>query len=163
MVPLPFFLETALSGPLQKIATSLSTQVLQFLGQPAFAEGNEILFGKARLQVAPACSGLRLFVGIVAIAYVYVVTVRRAWWEKAILFAALVPVAMVANAVRISAAALLSQYGLMTHRTADQFAGVVIMLPLAFFLFALVLWYLGKLIPQVEVMDMTAVVKHSRL
>jgi len=159
MIQLPFGIETALSYPLQRTATNLSCWILQLIGQPAFAVGNEILLGEHRLEVAQACSGLKLFMSITAMAYVYVVVVRRTWWEKTILFASLVPIAVVANSVRISAAGLLIQYGLMAHEAADKFAGLVIMLPLAFVLFAFILWYLGKLIKVEEVMDISAIVR----
>jgi len=55
---------------------------LQFLGQPAIAEGNVIYLGDNVLEIAQACSGLRIFIGIGALAYAYVVIVRRTWWEK---------------------------------------------------------------------------------
>jgi exosortase len=162
-IQLPFGIETALSFPLQRMATELTCWMLQLLGQPAFAAGNEILLGDHRLEVAQACSGLKLFMSITAMAYVYVIVVRRTWWEKAILFASLVPIAIVSNAVRITSAGLLIQYGLMSHQTADKFAGVAIMLPLAFVLFALVLWYLGKLIRVEEIMDMSSIVREVQV
>ena len=81
-VPLPFRAERAFSLPLQRVATELSCWILQMLGQPALAVGNTIVLGDLRLEVQQACSGLRIFVGIAALAYVYVVLVRPAWWEK---------------------------------------------------------------------------------
>ena len=44
MVPLPATLETLLSGPLQTIATQMSTWTLECLGQPALAEGTKEIF-----------------------------------------------------------------------------------------------------------------------
>src|SRR4029434_1076694 len=79
MVPLPFGWETMASLPLQKIATKLSCYALQLLGQPAFAEGNVILLGEHQLEVAQACSGLRLFISVLAVAYGYVAPLRRGW------------------------------------------------------------------------------------
>src|SRR5439155_15879127 len=43
MLPLPYRLETALSHPLQRVATVASTYALQTLGFPAVAEGNVIV------------------------------------------------------------------------------------------------------------------------
>src|SRR5262249_28968354 len=85
MVPLPFRIEGELSAPLQRIATKLSTTALQTLGQPAFDEGNVILLGEERLEVAQACSGLRLFMSVIALTYAYVTIIRRPWWEKVLL------------------------------------------------------------------------------
>src|SRR5207245_11693129 len=93
MIPLPFGIETAMSAPLQRVATRLTSFTLQTLGHSAFAEGNVILLGDQKLEVAQACSGLRLFMTIVAMAYVYIVLVRRTWLEKGILLAAIAPIA----------------------------------------------------------------------
>ena len=109
MVCLPFRLELALSLPLQTIATRLSCWVLQMLGQPALAEGHTIYLGEHTLEVEQACSGMRIFVGIAALAYAYVVIVRRTWWEKSLLLASVVPIALIANATRVVTTGLLYQ------------------------------------------------------
>ena len=154
MVPLPFRMEHALSRPLQHAATSASGWILQCLGQPALAEGNVLLIGNLRMEVEQACSGLRIFVGIVALAYVYIIIVHRAWWEKAILLASIVPVALVANVTRIVVTALLTQRfdGPGVHERIHDFAGYV-MIPYAAALFALVLWYLGALVQTGDLAD----------
>jgi exosortase len=138
--------------------------MLQLLGQPAFSEGNVILLGNHELEVAQACSGLRLFASVIALAYAYLVLVRRAWWEKVILLFAVGPIAVVSNAVRIVMTGLLFQFttGEMAHRFSHDFAGWV-MIPLAAALFGLVLWYLGKLFNEEEVLDMSAYMRDVRV
>jgi exosortase len=162
MVPLPFGWETMLSLPLQKVATKLSCFGLQLLGQPAFADGNVIQLGEHELEVAQACSGLRLFVSVVALAYAYVILVRRTIWEKAILILSLVPIAILANAIRIVVTGLLFQYtsGETAHKFAHDFSGWA-MIPLAAAMFWCVLWYLGRLIREEEVMEMSTLVRES--
>ena len=165
MVPLPFSLENNLSGPLQRIATLLSTQTLQFLGQPGFAEGNVIVLGDQRLEVAQACSGLRLFVGIVALTYAYVVVLRRPLWEKAALIAAAPLIAIVSNAARIVVTGLLYRQLLPGPAAAAWIhdgAGWA-MIALAAVLFWLWLRYLKLLVQEEEVMDMMAVVRQCRV
>lgn len=164
MVPLPFSIEYELSGPLQRIATVASTATLQFLGQPAFAEGNRILLGDLTpLEVAQACSGLRLFVGIVALTYVYVAMIRRPWWEKLILIAAAAPIAIAANVARIVATGLLYQVVPVTsHEVIHDYAGLAMAL-FAALLFSLLLWYLRLLVKEEQVMDMAEVVKQCRV
>ena len=66
--------------------------------------------GEHPLEVEQACSGLRIFIGIGALAFAYVVIVRRAWWEKAVLLLSVVPIALIANATRVVATGLLYQY-----------------------------------------------------
>jgi len=163
MVPLPFRLDTALSRPLQYAATHASCWILQCLGQPALAENNIILLGDMRLEVEQACSGLRIFVGIVALAFVYFVLVRRAWWEKAILVLGIVPVALAANVTRIVGTSLLFQRfgGADAHEIIHNVAGYV-MIPYAAALFALLLWYVGALVQTVSIVNVGDVVKRQR-
>src|SRR5215469_12080428 len=62
MIPLPYQVAVAMAGPLQQIATTASTFLLQTLGMPAVAEGNVILLNEASLNIVEACSGLRMLV-----------------------------------------------------------------------------------------------------
>jgi exosortase len=166
MIPLPFALESVLSSPLQRIATLLSTDLLQFCGQPAFPEGNTIVLGELHLEVHQACSGLRLFVGIAFVAYGFVVLLARNLWEKLILLAAVGPVAVLSNAARIAATALLLQLpwfsSAPSQRLAHDVAGWLTAL-MAIGMFVLLLIYLSLLVKEEEVMDMAAIVRQSRL
>jgi exosortase len=110
MVPLPFRAETWLSGPLQRIATLLSSWALQLLGQPAFAEGNTIYLGMTQIEVEHACSGLRMLVMITALVAACAILVCRNWPERLFLVLCIVPVSMFANCVRIVATGLAYQY-----------------------------------------------------
>ncbi len=162
MVCLPFRLELALSLPLQTIATRLSCWVLQMLGQPALAEGHTIYLGEHTLEVEQACSGMRIFVGIAALAYAYVVIVRRTWWEKSLLLASVVPIALIANATRVVTTGLL--YQLVSGAAAKKFSHDIAgwgMILYAAGLFALVLWYLGKLAPEVKPVEMDTIVRRG--
>lgn len=151
MVRLPFRMEDWLSVPLQRIATKLSCFALQLLGLPALYEGNVIFLGDQRLFVEEACSGMRIFIGILALAFAYLVLVRRTWWERLLLLAAVLPVAIVANVTRIVVTALLYQWVStdVGHKFAHDWAGFAT-IPLAAALFGLVLWYISKLFPHVE-------------
>ena len=136
--------------------------MLQMLGQPALAEGHTIHLGEHQLEVEQACSGLRIFIGIGALAFAYVVIVRRAWWEKAVLLLSVVPIALIANATRVVATGLLYQYvsGEAARKFSHDAAGWVMIL-FAAGLFALVLWYLGKLVREVEPVEMDGVVRRG--
>jgi exosortase len=163
MVPLPYGMERWLSLPLQRIATELSCWVLHCLGQPALAEGNTIWLNDFHLEVERACSGLRIFVGIMALAFVYLVLIRRTWWERTFLILSVIPVALIANATRIVVTALLYQFvsGEAAHKFAHDLAGWV-MIPYAAVLFALVLWYLGRLFGEEEEMDVGAIFRQEK-
>jgi len=154
MVPLPFRAAGALSMPLQKIATKVSTWTLQSLGQPALAEGNVIRIGDVRLEVAQACSGLSIFLSIVALAFAYAVLVKRPWWTKMLLFASVLPIALIANAVRVMMTGFAYVYidGEKGRHLAHDVAGWMV-IPLAAALMGFFLWYLGRLIVEVRQVD----------
>jgi len=157
MVRLPFRVELALSLALQPIVTQLSCWMLQMLGQPALAEGNTIYLGDHALVVTPACSGLRVFIGIGALAIAYVVIVRRAWWERSVLLLSVIPIALIANVTRVVATDLLYQY--FSSEAARRFTHDAAGLVTIFFaagLFALVDWYLRKLIRKLEPVETEA-------
>ena len=163
MVPLPFRCERWLSLPLQGIATKLSCWILQALGQPALPEGHTIILGNNQLEIEQACSGLRIFVGIVALAFAFAIVTRRAWWEKALLLLSAIPVALLANAVRIVATGLLFQY--MSDNAARKFshdAAGWVMILFAAGLFGLVLLYMSRLVREVEWVAVSDVVRRQR-
>jgi exosortase len=154
MVPLPYRVEGWLSLPLQSVATHLSVWSLQCLGQPAIAEGHTIHLGAHRLEVEQACSGLRMLVGTVALAVAYTIIFRKTWWERVLLFASVIPIALAANIIRIAATGLLYRYvsGDAGKKFTHDFAGWLMIL-LAAGLFAAVLWYVRCLFPEHETVD----------
>ena len=163
MIPLPFSAETALSLPLQGIATKLSCWSLHVLGQPALQNGNVILLGKYPLEVAQACSGLRIFVGIAALAFAYVIVVRRPLWEQGLLILSVIPIALAANVTRIVATGLLYQYS--TSEAAHQFSHDIagwVMIPWAAAMFGAVLWYMDQLFKEVYVANIGEVIRRNK-
>jgi exosortase len=165
MVPLPFQVERLLSVPLQRIATSLSCFFLQCLGQPTFAEGTTILLGPHQLFVEQACSGLRMFVGTLALAFAYLMATRRELWEQALLLASVVPIALLANATRIVVTGLLYQYldnEQVVQKFSHDLAGMF-MIPLAAAMFAGVLLFLSRLVRPVEMLGLDELVGRERV
>jgi len=151
MIPLPYRVETGLSLPLQRLATLGSTYVLQTLGRPAFAEGNVIVINEARIGVVEACNGLGMFLAFFAIATGVVLLVHRPIWEKTIVFASAVPIAVFANVARISMSSLLHE--LVDSRWVDSVAHDMagwLMMPLAIVALWLVLVALSKFFVKCE-------------
>jgi len=101
LVPLPFQLESMLSGSLQSSVTLISTGVLRILGFPAIAEGNTIWVGEKQMLVEEACSGLRIFVGMGAFAFFWASMAQRAWIDKVVILFSALPMAIVANTIRV--------------------------------------------------------------
>jgi exosortase len=141
MVPLPASIETLLSRPLQSLATSLSTWTLQSLGQPAIAEGTTILLGDNVLEVERACSGLRMFYGIFALAVATIIVTRARWNIALCLLAAVAPVAILANTIRITTTGFLYEFASTesARKFSHDLAGIL-MIVLAIVFFMVVLW-----------------------
>ena len=162
MVPLPFTVENMLSLPLQAISTQVSLFIFQFMQQPAIAEGTTILLGDQPLEVARACSGLRIFFGIAALAYGFIIFFERPFWTKMSLVLAIIPIAILANSFRIVMTGLLYQFDLgdVAKQFSHDFAGIV-MIPVAALLFAITLKYLDKLFPIYSQIDMESLIRRQ--
>jgi len=147
MIPLPYRLEIALSGPLRRAATAASTYTLQTLGYAALSEGNVILLEDTNLQVAEACSGLSMLMVFFALAVAIIIVIKRSPVEKILLALSAAPIAIIANVMRISLTGVLHET--VGHELAERvfhdFAGWL-MMPLGLALFAVEIMLLSVLI-----------------
>jgi len=105
MVPLPYRVEVALAVPLQRVATVATNYTLQTLGYVSFAEGVLIRMGPTpadSLNIAEACSGLSMLLVFFAIVMAVIIIINRRWYEKVLIFLSAVPIAVMANVVRLT-------------------------------------------------------------
>jgi exosortase len=109
MIPAPGLVADLLSHPLQRIGTVASTYILQTCGVAAVSQGNVILLTEGELGVADACSGLRMMMLFFAVCVGAVLMMKLAWWEKVVIVLSAVPIAVVANVIRITATGVLYQ------------------------------------------------------
>ena len=107
MFPLPSYLDARLLAPLQRLATVSSTYCLQTIGIPASSEGNRIEIGELQLGVVEACSGLRMLTIFVALAVAITLVTERPIWERLVIVASAVPIALAVNIIRITATGIL--------------------------------------------------------
>ena len=147
MVPLPSFLSGQMSGLLQKIATIVSTFSLQTLGIPAFSNGNIISLSTGEIGVAEACSGLRMLYAFFALTVGACMVMDRTWLEKSVIAVTAIPIAIVANCIRITATGVAFEF--FEPETAQHFFHDVagwLMMPLGFTILLSVLAILDRLI-----------------
>jgi exosortase len=152
MLPLPFRLEIALAHPLQRVATLTSTYALQTMGFAAFAEGNVIRMGEVRLGVVEACSGLSMLVIFFALSTAFAIVVHRPWTDRLLIVASALPIAILANVIRIVVTGVL--YKVSTSAVAEavfhDLAGWL-MMPLALAMLWAELGFLNwMLVPRIE-------------
>lgn len=100
-IPPPFVLLSPARIQLKLVATNLATDVLRWLGTPAFAEGNVVLIGECRLEVADACSGIRSLMAMVATAALLSYLCRVGVARGALLTLASLPVTVIVNSLRV--------------------------------------------------------------
>jgi exosortase len=108
MIPFPFYDQLTL--PLQFIASMLAENFLSIMGYSVLREGNVLYLPTQALNVAEACSGLRSIYALtfLTLTYSYFFTPRtRARW---ILAAAILPVAILVNALRVALTAIIGMY-----------------------------------------------------
>jgi len=155
MLPLPHRIETALSQPLRRFATHASTYTLQTLGFAAVADGNTILLDDVKpLSIDEACSGLGMLVTFFAVATAVAIVVRRRMLDRIILVLSAVPIAVIANVIRIALTGIL--HVVIGGAAADVFfhggAGLL-MMPLAVGLLWIEMWMLSHLLVEPPMPD----------
>ena len=162
MIPLPWRVERFLAVPMQKLAAYGGAWLLQCLGQPALAKGDTVLIGNCQLEVAQACSGLRTLLGVLALAFVCLVLIRRPWWQK-LLWCVCVPVvAVAANMVRIAATGFIYQ-----HWTSEAQRAVVHQwggwgtVGVSVLLFWAMQWWLDRLFVRMDACDLEQILRHE--
>jgi len=163
MFPLPTTLEVSVLGRLQRIASISSTFVLQTLGVAAFRQGNLISIpGMAQpLTVADACSGLRMATIFGALAVAMVFVIERPWWDKFVILLSAIPIALIVNIVRITVTGLLymaaGPNNIAVQKICHDYAGLVIMMPLALALLWLELQVLERITIPVDAVQLRPV------
>ena len=102
MIPLPAIIFNQITFPLQLLASRFGEGALMLAQIPVLREGNVIRLANTSLEVAEACSGIRSLVSLLTLGIVYgYFTDSRTWIRSALGFAT-VPVAIVANGLRVA-------------------------------------------------------------
>ncbi len=110
MIPLPAIVVNAVAFPLQLFAAQTAAFCLYNFGIPVLREGNVIVLAGTTLEVAEACSGIRSLQALLALGTVYAYFSQTLMWKRWILIALSIPIAIAANAFRVSGTGVLVQY-----------------------------------------------------
>ena len=101
-VPIPEAVFGRITFPLQMLAARFGEATLKALQIPVFRDGTLIVLANATLEVAEACSGIRSLVSLVALAAIWGYVSESPLWLRWLLAAASVPIAILANGVRVA-------------------------------------------------------------
>jgi len=110
MIPIPTVVYNSLTFPLQILASRVSTEALNMMQIPVLREGNILELAKQKLSVVEACSGIRSLLSLTFLSLVYGYFFESRIWMRVALFLSTIPIAIVANASRVTLTGVLTEY-----------------------------------------------------
>ena len=127
LFPIPAILYARVTLPLQIFASAAAETVLNWIGIPVLRDGNILQLPHARLSVVEACSGIRSLLSMSFLSLIYAYFFDRRVGARWVLLAATVPIAIVANAARVTLTGVLSEYRVdLAHGAFHLFEGWVL-------------------------------------
>lgn len=102
MIPLPGQMVAALTAPLKSAVSYVASGAMYQLGYPVARSGVVLMVGQYQLLVADACAGLTSMFTLEALGLLYLnFAGHAAAWRNVLLALLVIPVAFVANVIRV--------------------------------------------------------------
>src|SRR4030042_507729 len=169
-VPLPTRYYFSLTMPMQKLAASVAGALLSLVkGMETTVSGVviDVVYRGQKLDpplnVAEACSGMRLLMAFLALGVAMAYLHYRPIWQRIVLLVSTIPIAIFCNIVRVTVTGFI--YILIHPRYAQgiyhDLLGMV-MLPLAFGLYGLLAWFMSRLfVEEAETVTEDVVIRRN--
>jgi exosortase len=109
MIPIPGVVYNRITFPLQILASQLAEVTLNAIGIPVLREGNILNLPSQPLDVVEACSGIRSLLTLTFLSLVYGYFFEKRTWVRIALFFSTIPIAIAANAGRVTLTGILSE------------------------------------------------------
>ncbi len=109
MIPIPAVIYNQITFPLQLFASRVAEAVLTMINIPVLRDGNVLELASQPLSVAEACSGIRSLLSLTFLALVYSYFFDSKVWMRWALLVGVVPIAILANAGRVTITGILSE------------------------------------------------------
>jgi exosortase len=107
MIPLPGAATDFFSQPLQRLASASSAYALQTMGIPVTHSDVVINLRNMPLNVAEACSGIRMLMLFFALCTgAAFILKKNEWWERVGIVVSAIPIAVIANITRLTLIAM---------------------------------------------------------
>jgi exosortase len=116
MIPLPAIIFYQITFPLQLLASTLAAHLIQLTSIPVFQEGNILHMANTSIEIVEACSGIRSLFSLITLGLIVAYFTQSHFAIRALLVASTIPIAIVANALRLMGTAVLA------HRFGARFA-----------------------------------------
>jgi len=152
-VPLPRRYYVSLTMPMRHLAAAITTALLNLVsGMEATVSGVviDVIYKGQRLEpslnVAEACSGMRLLMAFLALGVAMAYLHHRPLWQRLVLLAGTIPISIFCNIVRVTVTGFIY---VLVHPKYTQ--GIyhdtlgLAMLPLAFGLYGFLAWFMSSL------------------
>ena len=161
-VPLPLRYYIKLTMPMRHVAAKVAAALLSLVSQmEATASGVviDVIYKGQRLEpplnVAEACSGMRLLMAFLALGVAMAYLHYRPIWQRIVLLATTIPIAIFCNIIRVTVTGFI--YVLIHPRYTQGIYHDVLgmgMLPLAFGLYGFLAWFMSSLfVEETEVTE----------
>jgi exosortase len=169
-VPLPNRYYVGLTMPMRQLATKVAAALLNLVSQmEATASGVviDVIYKGQRLEpplnVAEACSGMRLLMAFLALGVAMAYLHYRPVWQRLVLLASTIPIAVFCNIIRVTVTGFI--YILIHPRYAQGIYHDILgmaMLPLAFGLYGFLAWFMASLFVEETKVVEDIVVRRQR-
>ncbi len=109
MVPIPAIIYNQITFPLQLLASRVATSaMINIFDIPVLRDGNVLELANQKLSVVEACSGIRSLLSLSFLSLIYGYFFEKKNWLRVTLFFSTVPIAILANATRVTLTAILA-------------------------------------------------------
>jgi len=129
MLPPPQRVITGVTLPLQGVATFFSALLLNIMGWGVRTAGNVIRLYGQDMEIAAACSGLRMLLAIMTLGFAMAYLRPRPVWERVSIAVMSLFVALAVNVIRIVATGIITQIflGKLSTAAVHDWAGWLMM------------------------------------
>lgn len=169
-VPLPRRYYVAITMPMRHLAAEISAVLLNLLSDLEASTSGVIIdvIYKGRhlepLNVAEACSGMRLLMAFLALGVAMAYLHYRPVWQRIVLLASTIPIAILCNIMRVTVTGFI--YVLIhpkyTQGIYHDMLGLA-MLPLAFALYGFIAWFMSSLfVEESEIVTEDIVIRRKQ-
>lgn len=111
VLPIPGWVLDYVTQPLKELVSYIVTHTLAALGYPIARVGVTLYVAQYQLLVEDACAGLNSMVSLVSIGLFYVYILHNSSWKySALLLFLVIPIAILANCIRVAALVLITYY-----------------------------------------------------
>ena len=166
-IPLPARIYRSVTIPMRQFAAQIATIFLNLVPNlEATANGVviDVIYKGVRMEpgldVAEACSGMRLLMAFLALGVAMAYLHDRAVWQRIVLLAGTIPIAILCNIVRVTVTGFI--YILWDPRYAQgiyhDLLGMA-MLPLAFGFYGFLAWFMSNLFKEESVVQEDVIVR----